>query len=277
MSDRDFSNPVTRSLSPGDSARMYLLALVLAAAGGLAFAIDLPLARSIGAARASDRYDPHNGPPANRGITMPPPAAGDGGTAGPNEGQTRPKAEQGWRLPGDLRQSIELFEVFGHGVGIAVLMAAVFTLDARGRSFIPRLAACPIVAGLLADGVKLLVARWRPYQFDFAGSVWTTFHGVLPLGEVGHELRSFPSGHATTAAAFAAALAWRYPHGRVLFAFLAVMAAAQRLVSASHYASDVLLGAALGVFFTTTLLDGRLLGAAFDRLEGWLQRRFSPV
>ena len=50
-----------------------------------------------------------------------------------------------------------------------------------------------------------------------------------------------------TAAGLAAALAWKYPRGRWLFATLAMLGVMQRVATLAHYPSDALLGAALGV------------------------------
>jgi membrane-associated phospholipid phosphatase len=55
-------------------------------------------------------------------------------------------------------------------------------------------------------------------------------------------LMSFPSGHAAVAAGLAAALGWRYPAGRWVFLVCAVLAALQRLSSSSHYLSDIAVG-----------------------------------
>ena len=50
----------------------------------------------------------------------------------------------------------------------------------------------------------MLVARTRPYAFDFQGNVWTTFGRWLPAADMG---QSLPSGHTATAVGLALALA----------------------------------------------------------------------
>ena len=60
-------------------------------------------------------------------------------------------------------------------------------------------------------------------------------------------LMSFPSGHAAVAAGLAAALGWKYPAGRWVFLVCAVLAALQRLSSSSHYLSDVAVGGGMAL------------------------------
>jgi len=54
-------------------------------------------------------------------------------------------------------------------------------------------------------------------------------------------------GTRPAAAGLATALCWKYPHGIPVFALLAALAAAQRVVSSAHYPSDTAFGAAVGV------------------------------
>lgn len=61
------------------------------------------------------------------------------------------------------------------------------------------------------------------------------------------DLLSFPSGHATTSFAVAAALSAFYPRLAWLFYLLAAFICAGRVIGNSHYLSDVLAGAALGL------------------------------
>ncbi|MBI5521935.1 MAG: phosphatase PAP2 family protein [Desulfarculus sp.] len=61
------------------------------------------------------------------------------------------------------------------------------------------------------------------------------------------DLLSFPSGHATTSLAVAAALSVFYPRLAWLFYLLAALISLGRVVGNSHYLSDVLAGALLGL------------------------------
>jgi len=156
-------------------------------------------------------------------------------------------------LPGELRRLVRLSEVFGFGGTVALMIVAAATLDARGWRVIVPLAVPAYGAGVLADGLKLLVARHRPSAANLSEPVLDTFITWLPLlhrealGErYGHALQSFPSAHAATATGFAVALAALWPRGRWLFGVFAVLAGAQRIEAQAHFLSDVLAGAALG-------------------------------
>jgi membrane-associated phospholipid phosphatase len=173
------------------------------------------------------------------------------------------------RLPREIAKLVDFAELFGHGLGAAVLLAIGLALDpllrqasglAAARWDIARLLAATYAGGLLiVDVLKLAVDRVRPRAAEFASisSVFDTFGTgvwraagepdvVIKLGKAA-DLMSFPSGHAAVAAGLATALAWKYPHGLPVFACLAAAAAAQRLFSSAHYPSDVLFGAACGV------------------------------
>ena len=108
-------------------------------------------------------------------------------------------------------------------------------------------AAADMVAGLSADGIKDAVDRSRP-----------TFRPLV--GEPGSS--SFPSGHAATSFACAAALAWTVPKLALPAFVLATAIAYSRVYLGVHYPLDVIGGAALGLFVATALL---LLAKALRR------------
>lgn len=174
--------------------------------------------------------------------------------------------------PGDLRKGLALFEAFGHGIGAATIIIAVAILDrARSRESF-RLAACTYGAGIVNLFFKLLFGRSRPQTFwetEFPDRASETFHGFQRLLNLDlanlfdRGLQSFPSGHSATAAGLAVGLAWLYPQGRYLFAFLAAMTMLQRMHSGAHFPSDTLAGAAVGVLVATICCDRRLCGRFF--------------
>ena len=169
------------------------------------------------------------------------------------------------KVPGDLKSLVRLSEAFAYGgtVGLIILLAAV--LDPRGWRVMPRLAITALGAGLVADGVKLLVARQRPSIVEASAQVLDTFVGWLPLVQGNHRIQSFPSGHTATAVGLAVALSTLYPRGWWLFAAIAALSGFQRIESESHFLSDVLVGAAIGC----------LVGAgctASTRLGRWLAK-----
>jgi membrane-associated phospholipid phosphatase len=137
-------------------------------------------------------------------------------------------------------------EVFGYGVTVGVILLVVVVLDPAKRLLIPRLLLMVYGAGLAADGIKLLLARTRPRDFQFTGTIWNSFGKLLPLGHGGSSQHSFPSAHTATAVALAVTLAALYPRGRWLFGVFAALVGCQRIVSGAHFASDVFWGASLG-------------------------------
>ena len=165
-----------------------------------------------------------------------------------------------------------MFEFFGHGFGVVVLLVALHQLDPGRRWAIPRVAACALAAGCSANLIKMLIHRTRPYECALEGTVWDTFGACLPIFSAGSPGQSFPSAHTATAVGFAAALTWLYPQGRLLFSVLAVLVACQRVVCEAHYLSDVLIGAAAGLFMAGFFLQKGRLSAWFGRREeGWRQ------
>lgn len=101
----------------------------------------------------------------------------------------------------------------------------------------------PALAGLVAEVLKITIRRERPglhdglYGFrDWADRTWSG--GGLAL----------PSSHAAVAFGGAAMLAHLFPRARWVGYTLAAGCAATRLMARAHFASDVVLGAALGWF-----------------------------
>jgi len=175
---------------------------------------------------------------------------------------------RGLRLPGEIGRLVNFAEVFGHGLGAAVILGVAVALDpllrraagvAAARWDIARLLVATYAGGMVVQVLKRGITRVRPWAADFAivGSVsdtfgsdaWTRLADSTVAARFGKatDLMSFPSGHAAVAAGLATALAWKYPHGLPVFACLAAASAAQRLFSSAHYPSDVLFGAACGV------------------------------
>jgi membrane-associated phospholipid phosphatase len=174
----------------------------------------------------------------------------------------------------DLRHFLRLGEVFGWGGTAALIMLSAATLDRRGWRVIPRLVVTAFGSGLLANGIKLLIARTRPLALDLNEPVAETFQGWRPaLYDVSltalhdENVQSFPSAHSATAAGLAIGLAVICPRGRWLFAALAAMTALQRLEVGAHFLSDVLAGAAIGCLVGGLCQLNFGLGKLFVHLE----------
>jgi membrane-associated phospholipid phosphatase len=166
-------------------------------------------------------------------------------------------------LPGELARLVRLAELFAWGGSVAFIILTAVVLDPRGWQTVLPLAGRAYGAGLIANGCKLLVARWRPSAAERMG-VTETFLAWLPLAQqdalpepYGYALQSFPSAHAATATGLALGLAALYPRGRWLFVGFAALACFQRMAAHAHFASDLLAGIAIGC----------LVGAAFQCLS----------
>ena len=103
-------------------------------------------------------------------------------------------------------------------------------------------------AAIMTQGMKYMTGRARPNMPD-AG------HFSGPNSGKGHD--SFPSGHAAAAFAVATVLASRHPDQKYLYYGLATAVGAARVRKSAHFPSDVLVGAAVGVYAGNRALEGR--------------------
>lgn len=156
------------------------------------------------------------------------------------------------RLPGDLRRVVTWSELFAHGLGVGLIALLVVVLDPLRRAELPRVVGTAWGAGIVADVLKLLVARFRPNHLS-PERITESFAGWLPVvypvagyRRLDHAVQSFPSAHTAVATGLALSLAVVYPRGRWMFALFAGLAACQRIESGAHYLSDTLAGAAVG-------------------------------
>jgi len=152
--------------------------------------------------------------------------------------------EVDWSL---LEPAVQAITRLGYGaldVLLLVLVAAIARWrgdqGAARRGLIG--AAAVGAAGLVGQLVKNLACRARP-SAPGAG----TFLVDFPCLPAGYALASFPSGHATTAFAAAAFLALWQPRWSGPLLGLALLVAATRVLLGSHFPSDVLAGALLGI------------------------------
>lgn len=158
-----------------------------------------------------------------------------------------------WKLP-VLDAVVGVLNPIGAGATLLILCVAM-TLVCRGigharlhdAAGLGALAfAC---AGLVEFTLKHLVGRPRPD----AG-----LPTLAVLGPTfGHDLDSFPSGHATSVFAVATVFASFYPRLSVPFYLLAAAIAAGRVYLERHYPSDILAGAVIGMLIASALLRSR--------------------
>lgn len=124
-------------------------------------------------------------------------------------------------------------------VAVVVIGLALWAHDLRWRRVGLACLWAVAVSGIAVQVIKHLVGRARP-RMGLAPEFWVGFTWDS-------DMQSFPSGHAATSFALAAWLASRWPRWAVVFYALAVFVSLGRVISGSHYASDVLGGMALGL------------------------------
>lgn len=136
---------------------------------------------------------------------------------------------------------------WAQGVAMALMAVAGWRLGRPGflRTGLAGVAAV-IASGLLAQLIKHLVGRPRP-RMDLSSL-------ALAGPTLDSDFHSFPSGHAATSFALAVVLARRFPRWSWLFYSLAALVSLGRVVGGSHYLSDILAGAMVGLLSGLVML-----------------------
>jgi membrane-associated phospholipid phosphatase len=144
----------------------------------------------------------------------------------------------------------------GTGLPLLTAVALPALVDGRyGRKTSGWTAVALVDATILTEGLKFLTGKERPSQSG--GQV--RFHGP------GSGYDSFPSGHTSAAFAVATVLGGRYRKYRLPLYLLAGAVGWARINSASHFPSDVFVGAGVGIYSGRYVLrhGGRLWSIKF--------------
>lgn len=130
-------------------------------------------------------------------------------------------------------------------MGAWVLIGALFILHDRSRHRGLALILAPAAAGLMAELLKLVIARERPVEDGVIQPGFYHFRGLFAGFSDGSNL-GLPSSHAAVAFGGCLMLTALVPHTRRLLIALATGCAITRMLTGAHFASDVYLGAILG-------------------------------
>jgi len=103
------------------------------------------------------------------------------------------------------------------------------------------------LCGIVLHLIKWIAGRHRPIDLFNHGYFGFNYFGI------GYELTSFPSGHAQTAFTLATALTILFPRWGILAFLVAGAVGISRIVLTSHYLSDVIAGACVGILFTLAI------------------------
>jgi undecaprenyl-diphosphatase len=156
---------------------------------------------------------------------------------------TNKDAREIWFVITDLGSSGWMAIVLIGLWGISTILSRVtpenprWNLLARQSVFAFAAVALP---GIFTMIVKGIVGRARPYLFDTEGPF-----GFDPF-VFQSSYASWPSGHTTTAVAFAVAIVLLAPRLKYILLPLAALAAYSRMAVDAHYLADVIMGTTIG-------------------------------
>lgn len=198
---------------------------------------------------------------------------------------------------GDIKRELTAWQQYGALTSILVTAAIVALLDTNRWRRIFDLAAASILTVLACNLLKNVVGRPRPVLDDphtflgpwgmypvpvsdpnFKGGVRRilshAWGGAVDAGgatarRVSYELWSMPSSHTAGAVVLSFFLVAMYPKLRPIAIVLAVLVGLTRVITAAHWPTDVILGAALGYAISAVVIPNYMGIRALD----WLWRR----
>ena len=110
------------------------------------------------------------------------------------------------------------------------------------------------VSGIIANIIKVILGRYRPEMLFEKGLYGLNFLN-FSIFNFSHELTSFPSGHTATTFSLAWTLSLFFPRARILLICFAFLVGASRVIITSHYLSDAVGGAYVGVMCVLLLKE----------------------
>jgi membrane-associated phospholipid phosphatase len=169
------------------------------------------------------------------------------------------------QLGGDARRELEALQQYGQLTSSFLIALVIWLQDPARRRQLANWAAAFLFAAILVFAAKGLIGRPRPKFDDPWVFLWTV--GQYPLGPgrgihhawefwagISSDLWSMPSSHTVYAFVMATFLAALYPRLRELVFALAALVGLGRIITHSHYPSDVIAGAGLGLAAARTAI-----------------------
>jgi membrane-associated phospholipid phosphatase len=101
-----------------------------------------------------------------------------------------------------------------------------------------------LASSLISTLIKWLAGRHRPINYFQHSLFGFNYFSLSP------ESTSFPSGHVVTAFSLAAAVSILFPRAGIAAFIIAISIGLTRIILASHYLSDVIAGAGIGILST---------------------------
>ncbi|MDP2689534.1 MAG: phosphatase PAP2 family protein, partial [Deltaproteobacteria bacterium] len=164
--------------------------------------------------------------------------------------QLDPLAATGMTRYASLASAARFFNFIGNGAFLIPLCLLLYILGLSLKGTDLRNAGRDALYSFALGGIAvhiLKAAFERPRMAHSAGAVMKLLSNPSFFDFTG-KFNSFPSGHTVAAFSVAYALSKRYPALRLLFYAVAVLVGASRVYTASHYPSDVVAGAVVGVW-----------------------------
>jgi len=183
---------------------------------------------------------------------------------------------------GDLRRELLVLQQYGAIASLVIVGAIMWLQDPQRRRNLADLIAAVIVGAISVTFIKAIVGRPRPRDHmreiydhtDFLGPF-----GAAPLQDSGvrhawelwaprvSDIQSFPSSHTLYAVILSVFLLKLYPRLRPLLIAFPILVGFARVFFGSHYPTDVIAGACLGLIIGRLVVTSSLGKRVLDRLQ----------